>query len=69
VAHVGLGAVWIFDRLGEPRYRLVSCEDLSVTNVAFGGRAGKTLFITESDSGTILCADTDVAGHRLYSHT
>lgn len=68
VAHVGLGAVWIFDRLGEPRCRLVSCEDLSVTNVAFGGRAGKTLFITESESGTILCADTDVAGHRLYSH-
>ena len=68
VAHVGLGAVWIFDRLGEPRYRLVSCEDLSVTNVAFGGRTGKTLFITESDSGTILCADTEIAGHRLYSH-
>ena len=68
VAHVGLGAVWIFDRLGEPRYRLVSCEGLSVTNLAFGGPAGKTLFITESDSGTILCADTDIAGHRLYSH-
>jgi gluconolactonase len=68
VAHVGHGSVWIFDRLGEPRYRLVSCEDLTVTNIAFGGSAGKTLFITESESGTILCADTDVAGHRLYSH-
>jgi len=68
VAHVGLGSVWIFDRLGEPRCRLLSCEDLSVTNVAFGGASGKTLFITESDSGTILSADVDVAGHRLYSH-
>src|ERR1700730_10190264 len=54
VAHVGLGAVWIFDRLGEPRSRLVSCEELSTTNVAFGGSANKTLFITESDSGSIL---------------
>jgi len=68
VAHVGLGSVWIFDRLGEPRSRLVSCEGLSVTNVAFGGASGKTLFITESDSGTILSADVGIAGHRLFSH-
>ena len=68
VAHVGLGSVWIFDRLGEPRARLMSCADLSTTNVAFGGAAGKTLFITESDSGTILSADVAVAGHTLYSH-
>ena len=68
VAHVGLGSVWIFDRLGEPRYRLVSCEDLSTTNIAFGGPGGKTLFITESDSGTILAAEVGIAGRRLYSH-
>ena len=68
VAHVGLGSVWIFDRLGEPRYRLVSCEDLSTTNIAFGGPADKTLFITESDSGTILAAEVGIAGRRLYSH-
>jgi gluconolactonase len=68
VAHVGLGAVWIFDRLGEPRSRLVSCEELSTTNVAFGGSANKTLFITESDSGTILMADVGIAGRALYSH-
>src|SRR5882724_2443048 len=68
VAHVGLGSVWIFDRLGEPRYRLVSCEDLSVTNVAFGGAGNRTLFITESDSGTILAADVGIAGRALYSH-
>ena len=68
VAHVGLGSVWIFDRLGEPRYRLVSCEDLSTTNIAFGGPGDKTLFITESDSGTILAADVGIAGRRLYSH-
>jgi gluconolactonase len=68
VAHVGLGAVWIFDRLGEPLYRLVSCEELSTTNIAFGGAGAKTLFITESDSGTILSADIGIAGCALYSH-
>ena len=68
VAHVGLGAVWIFDRLGEPRARIVSCEELSTTNVAFGGPANTTLFITESDSGTILVADAGIAGRALYSH-
>ena len=68
VCHVGLGSVWVFDRLGEARQRLVSCEDLSVTNVAFGGMGNRTLFITESESGTILTADAGIAGHRLYSH-
>jgi gluconolactonase len=69
VAHVGLGAVWIFDRLGEPVSRLVSCEELSTTNVAFGGPDQRTLFITESDSGTILAAEVGTAGRALYSHT
>jgi gluconolactonase len=68
VAHVGLGAVWIFDRLGEPIYRLVSCEELSTTNIAFGGPNQSTLFITESDSGTILAAEVGTAGRALYSH-
>jgi gluconolactonase len=68
VCHVGLGSVWVFDRLGEPRQRLVSCEELSVTNVAFGGAGNSTLFITESDSGTILTADAGIAGRTLYSH-
>ena len=66
VAHVGLGAIWIFDRLGEPFSRLVSCEELSTTNIAFGG--SKQMFITESDSGTILVADVGIAGRTLYSH-
>lgn len=68
IAHVGLGAVWLFDRLGEPVGRLQSCADLAVTNVAFGGPSGRTLFITESDSGSILMAEVATAGHVLYSH-
>lgn len=68
VAHVGLGVVWLFDRLGEPVGRLQSRADLGVTNVAFGGPNGRVLFITESDSGCILTAEVPTAGHALYSH-
>lgn len=68
IAHVGLGVVWLFDRLGEPTGRIQSCADLAMTNVAFGGLDGRSIFITESESGNILVADAPVAGHRLYSH-
>lgn len=68
VAHCGLGAVWVFDRLGEPLYRIRSCEGLSTTNLAFGGTDGKTLYITESDTGTILTARLKTAGRLMYSH-
>lgn len=69
IAHCGLGAVWLFNRLGEPTHRIVSCEDISTTNVAFGGADGRSLFITESDTGTILEAKVPVIGHALYSHS
>jgi len=68
VAHCGLGAVWLFNRLGEPRYRINSCEGLSVTNLAYGGPGNTSLFITESDTGSILRAEAPVAGHVLFSH-
>jgi gluconolactonase len=68
VAHCGLGTVWLFDRLGEPRYRICSCEGISTTNLAFGGTHNRSLFITESDTGTILRAEVPVAGHVMYSH-
>lgn len=68
VAHCGLGTVWIFDRLGQPTYRVKSLAGLSTTNLAYGGPEQKDLFITESDSGTILRARMPVAGHPLYSH-
>lgn len=68
IAHVGLGTVWIFDALGEPVYRLKSCTGMHTTNVAFGGPDNKSLFITESGSATILTAELDVPGKRMYSH-
>lgn len=68
VCHCGLGTVWVFDRLGEPLWRIRSRAGLDTTNAAFGGADNKTVFITESRSGTVLAADLPVPGHTLYSH-
>lgn len=68
VAHVGMGSVWVFDRVGEPVYRIKSCAGHFTTNVAFGGPEGKTLYITESETGSLLIAELDVPGKPMYSH-
>ena len=68
VAHAGFGCVWIFDKLGEPLYRVKSCAGHATTNLAYGGADRKTLYITESSSGQILMAKVPVAGGVLYSH-
>jgi len=68
VAHIGLGAIWLFSRLGEPLARINSCKGLATTNLAYGGKDNKTLYITESESGTILMAQLDVPGRPMYSH-
>ncbi len=68
VAHCGLGAAWLFSPLGEPLARLRSCRGLSTTNLCYGGPEGRTLFVTESDSGCVLAADMAAPGHPLFSH-
>jgi gluconolactonase len=68
VAHIGLGTVWLFSHLGEPLARIQSCAGLATTNLAYGGPDGKTLYITESETGTVLQARLDVAGRPLFSH-
>lgn len=68
IAHFGLGSVWLVSALGEPVYRIVSCGSTHTTNLAFGGADGKTLFITDSGSGSILSARLDVPGKRMFSH-
>ena len=68
VAHVGLGAVWLFDRLGQPLYRVRSCAGLLTTNIAYGGADRTALYITESASGSILRAAMPVPGRRMFSH-
>lgn len=67
VAHAGRGIVWIYTKHGELIYRIESCGSDELTNVAYGGADGKTLFITDAE-GEILTARLPTAGHPLYSH-
>ena len=62
VAHAGLGC-WRLDRLLRPTHFIDPVVGLSLTNVAF---KGKRLYMTESESGTILVADLPVAGKPMY---
>lgn len=68
VAHVGLGCVWIFDALGQPRLRINAPAGHSVTNLAYGGADGRDLYFIEAETGTILRARVDVAGQPMFSH-
>lgn len=68
VSHPGVGSVWAFDHLGELQGRIKTPAGILPTNLAFGGRENKELFITESSSGSILRASWGSAGNRLYSH-
>lgn len=69
VAHSGFGTVWVFSRLGEPLYRIRSAAGLKTTNVAFGGDDRRTLFITESESASILSVKLPMAGNPMFSHS
>ncbi len=66
VAHAGLGTVWLLSRLGEPIARVRSCAGVMTTNVAYGGPDNKSLYITESESGSILIADMPEPGRKMY---
>lgn len=68
VCHVGLGSVWLFSPLGEPMLRIKSPRGILTTNCAYGGADRKTLFITESKTGTILSAAMPVPGRKMFSH-
>ena len=69
VAHYGMGAVWIFDKVGVPVYKIETDLGYETTNIAFGGPEGRTLYITETESGTVLRAQLPFAGKTMYSHT
>lgn len=66
VAHIGLGCVWLFSSRGEPLARIESCAGAMISNVAYGGTDRRTLFMTESESGSILTATLNVPGMRLF---
>ena len=68
VCHVGMGSVWLFSKLGRPLYELPSSAGHATTNAAYGGPGGRNLYITESETGTVLVATVPVAGLPLFSH-
>lgn len=68
VAHIGLGVVWQFSARGVPIARIDSSVGLHTTNMAYGGADGRTLFITESESGCVLQAEMTTPGLTLFSH-
>ncbi|TCR60585.1 SMP-30/gluconolactonase/LRE family protein [Bosea sp. BK604] len=67
VAHIGIGAVWLFSEVGEPMLRVQSGFGRHTTNMAYGGPDRRSLFITESATGSILRAEMPVAGRVMFS--
>lgn len=71
VCQTGMGLVWVYDQLGRPVAVVRSPKGLGTTNCAFGGPDLRTLFITESDTGTILKVTFDEAlglsGQPMFS--
>jgi gluconolactonase len=67
VANPGLGYAWVLNHRAEPVLVLRSPAGCgtSLTNVAFGGAQGRTLYCTESVSGSVLRAELDVPGQPL----
>lgn len=57
VCQTGMGLVWVHNVLGQPIAVIRSPRGLGTTNCAFGGPEGRTLYITESDSGSVLKAE------------
>jgi gluconolactonase len=68
VAHSGLGVVWWLSPLGEVRGRIESCAGIRTTNIAFDPEDLHALYITESETGSILRARLPVPGRLPYSH-
>lgn len=62
VAHSTLGAVFVHRPNGEPLARIESTAGHGTTNLTWGGMHGKTLYITESESGTVLHVDWHCQG-------
>ena len=68
IAHTGFGSVWRVSPVAEPLQRIRSCAGLSTTNLAFAPQGKQKLYVTESQTGSILVADMPASGLPLYSH-
>ena len=66
IANPGLGYVWLLNPRAEPIAVWRSPAGQLLTNIAFGGPDGKTLYCTESQSGSILKIQMPHAGMALH---
>ena len=57
VAHASLGSVFVLSPQGEPIARIRSCRGATTTNLALGCAEGGTVFVTESETGSVLAAE------------
>jgi gluconolactonase len=69
VCDPGNGCVWSFSQWAEPRFRYHGASSgRSTTNCAFGGTNNRDLFITDSETGSILRVTTPTPGEAMFSH-
>ena len=66
VANPGLGLIWVLNQRAEPELVLRSCAGSSLTNIAFGGPGRRTLYATESVTGSVLRAALDAPGLPIH---
>jgi gluconolactonase len=59
-------AVLVFDRSGQQTASLPCGDDSLVTNCCFGGKDGKTLFVTDSAGERVLSFNLSVSGLPLF---
>ena len=67
-ANPGHGCIWLLDRHGVPKFRVVSCAGQTLTNLAYDPTDLTRLVCTDSDTGQVLEARVPVRGHLLASH-
>lgn len=56
VAHAGMGCVWMFDKRGEPKYRIDSSRGDTVTNLALDPTDPRAVVFSEAQTGSVLRA-------------
>ena len=66
VDEAGRVLVWVLNHRGEPETVLRSCAGASLTNLAFGGPERRTLYCTESVTGSVLRGTLEMAGLTVH---
>lgn len=67
VAHFGGHGIYVLDRNGDPIRKIIT-PGKTPSNVEFGGKDLKTLFVTEDETNTVYSIQVEVAGFPLFSN-